>query len=97
MTYEADTIIKRAKLIADDLESRMEYWADKASEEHWDGRDLLVGPLFHLIRVARALGLSKAQVKAIIDNTDAFDAGGKVTRDSALLVSPGGRPLAHNP
>ncbi len=34
-----------------------------------------------------------AVVKAIIDHTDSFDAGGKFTREASLLVSPNGRPL----
>ncbi len=93
MTYEAETITKHAKQIADDLERRMEFWANVSHEEKRDGRELLVGPLFMLIRQARAAGLDKARVKAIIDATDAFDAGGKFTREASLLVSPNGRPL----
>ncbi len=93
MTYEAETITKHARQIADDLERRMDFWANVSHEEKRDGRELLVGPLFMLIRQARAAGLSKTHVKAIIDNTDSFDAGGKQTRETSLLVSPNGRPL----
>ncbi len=93
MTYEAETITKHARQIADDLERRMEHWAAISYDEKRDGRELLVGPLFMLIRQAQAAGMTKAQVKAIIDNTDSFDAGGKITREASLLVSPNGRPL----
>ena len=93
MSYEAETITKHAKQIADDLEKRMEFWANVSHEDGRDGRELIVGPLFMLVRQCRAAGMTKAHIKAIIDNTDSFDAGGKFTREASLLVSPNGRPL----
>ena len=93
MTHEAETITKHARQIADDLERRMEHWAEVSHEDGRDGRELLVGPLFMVIRQAQALGMTKAHLKAIIDNTDSLDAGGKITRQSSLLVAPNGRPL----
>lgn len=94
MSYEAETITKHARQIADDLEKRMDFWANVSSEDKRDGRELFVGPLFMLIRQARAIGLTKAHVKAIIDATDSFEAGGgKLTREASLLISPNGRPI----
>lgn len=93
MTYEAETITKHARQIADDLERRMEHWAAVSYDEKRDGRELIVGPLFMLIRQAQAVGMTKAQVKAIIDHADSFEASSKVTREVSMLVSPNGRPL----
>lgn len=93
MSYEAETIPKHARMIADDLERRMEHWADVATQEKWDGRELIVGPLFMLVRQAMTLGMSKAKLIAMIESTDRFDSGGKQTQQNSMLISPNGRPL----
>lgn len=94
MSYEAETIIKHAKQIADDLERRLEFWENVSTEEKRDGRELFAGPIFLIVRVCKSLGVSRADLIRYIQNTDAFDAGGKFTREASLLVAPNGRPMA---
>ena len=93
MSYEAECITKHAKQIADDLEKRIEFWADVSAQEKRDGRELIVGPLFVMIRQCIAAGMTKDHVIAMIRATDSFEVGGKHTQSASKLVRPNGRPL----
>lgn len=94
MTYEADTIQKCAERIADDLEKRLEYWAEVVNQEGRDGRELLVACRDLFVRALVAAGGDRRHAHAMVDGYDKQISGGsKVLRQASLLVSPNGRPL----
>lgn len=95
--YEAETIARHTRQIADDfeknLERPLEYWSDVISQRGSDGREILIALRDIFMRALVRAGGERRHAHAMVDGYDGNDSPSKISRQSSLLVSPNGRPL----
>ena len=97
MTYEAETIAKHTRQIADDLEKsiepRLEYWSEVTLQRGSDGRELLIALRDIWLRALVRVGGTRHHAHAMVDGFDGHDSPSKIGHRTSLLVAPNGRPL----
>ncbi len=97
VNYEAETIAKHTRQIADDLERmiapRLESWSEVVFQRGSDGRELLCALRDIFMRALVRAGGHRRHAHAMVDGFDGHDSPSKISRQSSLLVAPNGRPL----